>query len=1093
SPTPSNASKKTTSSNDMRSTLRGKIREKAQLLVDRTRESAALSRRLERKMTLTTTTSPSDIDADDGVIQRAIERGSAIISSEEETRNELSEEMQVVFLSQKEEEQEKEREERPLQVLRGAVAAPPFDEKMLKIYSERGGEDVEGAPSFFNATPSLNLSRLANRMGGILPTGKWTTNEDHLIEPSSDHDYLVVYQSPEWSSFSRSGILDEIQVDIGRAVLTSHWAFSREDETASLLRETYEEQAEMAVSLIEEMKKGNKEISNRLADAYAIHDKFLKLGKKVEDVATLLKEIRDQQGFATNPLQFTSGEVDRTPLSISSLGKLASVPIKMDGVPNEEKKRLATIDKIRIQLVVHYNDIFVLRTNAKNLSEFAATFKQKYFIKVHSTPVSLTVSIVERWNRRDRVLAVLGLALPQKIVPMSFASHQVPQGYPVINDSILRGFVEIGVAWMGEGGMDVHEEEEIKDRPFSLFLPECELDEFFDDEAIGFKMDDEHFREEPLSPIGMRLRLERERSVNKMTALNLRSNLLDRMENRRPTVEDIVREEQIPSLSIAIGSLFGPADVSRKLKPMRKDPTRTQTVMTSSYRLILNIQSSRKLPPRKDGTNLRPFVAITLNGKTYRTPTANGTNANWQHTIIIEGEGSRAEITPVSIQVFDEVVHKLPQDNRLVNTRHEESLHNFLGSVEVSSSTFTARSKVDAFVKLKSPTFSSSYIVDESIPSYLKILIALEPATVLPSYIFPVQYLGESKEVASQCMRWTRDCSSLFPDRDFIPTVYTVDGKSLLATRFLRPLNAPPSIDALRSNPIEFCRHATRAISLVPFLPYDSALQSLPHLWCSADQFLSLEYGSHEEHGVLLACWCLSLSLSVSLLLGRSTAENSSMVMVDLPSGRILLNPQDGSILSLEEEVSSFSVHTLITPSNIYANLQSQSHTSLVHFDITRKDAWRPLFDKDISLPSVQPHSLTYSMMEEDSIVELRSSLERALKLKVDESRSFGLPQWNLLTSRTLRESINSSSPLTSLSSLLSRSQSSFLTSILVLSSPFISISDSVDQIIASRVHLSAHPQTQFALSVSIDNVFNTTVSVTLALAVLTPTQNFVP
>lgn len=133
-------------------------------------------------------------------------------------------------------------------------------------------------------------------------------------------------------------------------------------------------------------------------------------------------------------------------------------------------------------------------------------------------------------------------------------------------------------------------QEEIKDRPFSLFIPECELDEFFYDESIGFKLDDDHLRDEPISPIGMRLRLERERNVNKvidncipssteiiqMTALNIRKNLLDRMENRRPTVEDIVREEQIPSLSIAIGSLFGPADVSRKLKPMRKDPTRTQ-------------------------------------------------------------------------------------------------------------------------------------------------------------------------------------------------------------------------------------------------------------------------------------------------------------------------------------------------------------------------------------------------------------------------------------------------------------------------------------------------------------------------------------
>lgn len=61
-----------------------------------------------------------------------------------------------------------------------------------------------------------------------------------------------------------------------------------------------------------------------------------------------------------------------------------------------------------------------------------------------------------------------------------------------------------------------HYQEEIKDRPFSLFIPECELDEFFYDESIGFKLDDDHLRDEPISPIGMRLRLERERNVNKV-------------------------------------------------------------------------------------------------------------------------------------------------------------------------------------------------------------------------------------------------------------------------------------------------------------------------------------------------------------------------------------------------------------------------------------------------------------------------------------------------------------------------------------------------------------------------------------------------
>lgn len=57
------------------------------------------------------------------------------------------------------------------------------------------------------------------------------------------------------------------------------------------------------------------EHSFRLADAFVIHEKFLKLGKKVEDVATLLKEIRDQQGYSTNPLQFIQGEIDRFDIS----------------------------------------------------------------------------------------------------------------------------------------------------------------------------------------------------------------------------------------------------------------------------------------------------------------------------------------------------------------------------------------------------------------------------------------------------------------------------------------------------------------------------------------------------------------------------------------------------------------------------------------------------------------------------------------------------------------------------------------------------------------------------------------------------------
>lgn len=45
------------------------------------------------------------------------------------------------------------------------------------------------------------------------------------------------------------------------------WSLISQDEVAALLRESYEQQAEMALSLIEEMKKGEKDIENRHAIA----------------------------------------------------------------------------------------------------------------------------------------------------------------------------------------------------------------------------------------------------------------------------------------------------------------------------------------------------------------------------------------------------------------------------------------------------------------------------------------------------------------------------------------------------------------------------------------------------------------------------------------------------------------------------------------------------------------------------------------------------------------------------------------------------------------------------------------------------------
>lgn len=66
-----------------------------------------------------------------------------------------------------------------------------------------------------------------------------------------------------------------------------------------------------------------------------------------------------------------------------------------------------------------------------------------------------------------------------------------------------------------------------------------------------------------------------------------------------------------------------------------------------------------------------------------------------------------------------------------------------------------------------------------------------------------------------------------------------------------------------------------------------------------------------------------------------------------------------------------------------------------------KKADWLPMFGKErAAFSSVQPDSIPYTVMDEDSLVEIRSSIERELKLKIDESRAYGIPQWNLLAAR---------------------------------------------------------------------------------------------
>lgn len=67
------------------------------------------------------------------------------------------------------------------------------------------------------------------------------------------------------------------------------------------------------------------------------------------------------------------------------------------------------------------------------------------------------------------------------------------------------------------------------------------------------------------------LGLDSLKRTDRVHAVQLRRNLIETcaVERKLRTHSEIIREEPIPTLSIAFGSIFGPPDLSRKLKPQR--------------------------------------------------------------------------------------------------------------------------------------------------------------------------------------------------------------------------------------------------------------------------------------------------------------------------------------------------------------------------------------------------------------------------------------------------------------------------------------------------------------------------------------------
>uniref|UniRef100_A0A915EGR8 Peptidase S1 domain-containing protein n=1 Tax=Ditylenchus dipsaci TaxID=166011 RepID=A0A915EGR8_9BILA len=817
-----------------------------------------------------------------------------------------------------------------------------------------------------------------------------------------------------------------------------------------------------------------------------------------------------------------------------------------------ETDRLAAIKKCRIQVLIHFNNLLVCTTDEATLNPrtFSANFCKFFDLEVFERPELLSLTVRERFGRGAwQIIAKIFLPIPEDqltkdvdlenneleescLNAMQFASEITRGSYKgslgcgTLNTSpYMQGKLYCKAKWLKRGIYSSKRKSSGTCMPaavpyLSLIPNETRLvtaEEF----NAGSRLDtlQQRFQqryktdtrisalEDSYSTIaagsgGMELSMDVYRRIGHNYAILLRMrHLTDNLAltQRIKSYSEIVHEEPLPTMFRAFGSIFGPPDLSRKLKPMRKtkDARIQQSLGVSMYKLVINIQSASNLPERVSGDRTRVFVEANFRKQNTRTTVVEGKQANWHETVNLDILDSNTSIEHVDfknivdclqLNIFDQLITPLDYDKE-PNTFHEQVESKWIGTVSIPFSTIYSLGKIDGLLTVAPPLFCSGYRMTEK-HANMKLLITIDPPLLPPRITAhpAANYVCDEvdQKLVSNCERWERRLRSLFPDRRYMCMANGSNGRRILACRFLRKIPPPSKVIELASQNVRSAvLMAVNLIRCIPFIADPVMFPGVSDLWTTADEMLTIGCGDEEEHALLLICWLMSLEVSSALILGTSLPEG--------PKGANDLCPNDPSCPLV-------TVGTVVTASNIYGNIQRANHPSMLDFDLRKKSHWEPLFTENQGdLVSVQTNAIKYSHVSEDMLMELRANLEREIKFHFDEARNYGIPQWNLLASRALRDILSELSDFWQLDEgnhrhqmrdieiKLGQLRHSYRITAVGFSRPYISKKQLVAEVLKTNIHVNSAHNVQFALAVHIQPFVNQIICCSVAVATLIP------
>lgn len=239
-----------------------------------------------------------------------------------------------------------------------------------------------------------------------------------------------------------------------------------------------------------------------------------------------------------------------------------------------------------------------------------------------------------------------------------------------------------------------------------------------------------------------------------------------------------------------------------------------------------------------------------------------GPNPAWNQELTLIFKSSNNDFSPETLSVvkdslhlhlFDEITIDLVDDESQRSSQiHQRVEKKWLGSLSIPFSSLYRNARIEGTFKLHSPPVLLGYersgivgglslIASDSSTAlglggglaknaknatYLNIYATLQPALFVPEPVKEKLDCDEPENVIQHCLAWSNDLTTKYPQRRVNPLVAEVTGKSVLATRFFKPLKPP---NELLDNTDSKSSFQTVAwfVALIPYVPSNALFPGL--------------------------------------------------------------------------------------------------------------------------------------------------------------------------------------------------------------------------------------------------------------------------